>query len=203
MSKKNIHSSIFEFILPLKLGFGYCKILDFRSIREFDGLLVKVFDYIVEEPIKEVDILKEKDWLFGARRMAIPPNTKGKGAWKIKGTFNCDEDIIIPEFKDSPKLSPLVEDESVISEWHVIKNIREVDEKTYSYEQVKHLENTFAGSQFGIEIRTAMEFYRQKGVDVKKYFDLDDMSNWNAYRTMVNMPVYSAIPKEIRGKAIR
>jgi hypothetical protein len=47
-----------------------------------------------------------------------------------------------------------------------------------------------------------MEYCRIHGLDIKKLFDLEDMANWNNYRTMINTPIFSTIPKSIRGKAI-
>ncbi|HEX4876275.1 MAG TPA: Imm26 family immunity protein [Chitinophagaceae bacterium] len=203
MSQKEfISGSILQFKVPLDLGYGYCKILDFRYIREFDGVLAKVYDHVVEEPITDISILKEKDWLFGARRMAWLPNTRGKGAWKFKGVLIAEDDKIIPDFKYSYQASPLIEDESTIKEWYVIRNIKESSDAPCTHEQVKHLENTVVNTQIGIEIRTAMEFCRRNNLDIKKYFDLKDLANWNNYRTMINVPIYNTIPKEIRGKAL-
>ncbi|MBZ5858569.1 hypothetical protein [Flavihumibacter profundi] len=203
MAKNDFLSgSVFEFKVPKDLGFAYCKILDFRYIREFDGLLAKVFDYIVKEPLSDIRILASNDWLFGARRLACLPNTRGKGAWKFKGVVVSEDDNIIPDFKYSNKLSPLIEDESVINEWYAIKNIRESNNIPCTYMQVRHLEDTSVGSQYGIEIRTAMEFYRQQGLNIKENFDLNDTANYNIYRAMVNVPIYNTISKKIRGMAL-
>jgi hypothetical protein len=197
------HTTVFQFKVPLDMGFAYCKILDFRSIREFDGILAKVYDYLVPVPITNIDILADKDWLFGARRLFSPPPVRGKGAWKRIGMLISNDDNVIPDFKYSNKLSPLVEDESIIKEWDVVHDINEYSEKKYTFNKIKHLESTVVDSSYGIELRTAMEFLRMQGIDPKTKFDLDEMANWNTYREMKNAPVYSTIPKEIRGKAIR
>jgi hypothetical protein len=197
-----ISGSIFEFKVPLDLGYAYCKVLDFRYIREFDGVLAKVYDHITKQPIKDIHSLTRRDWLFGARRMAGLPNSRGKGAWKFRGVLISSEDSNIPDFKYSHQASPMIEDESTIGKWYVIKNIRESSKTPCSYQQVKHLEDTVVSSQFGIAIRTAMEYCRIHGLDIKKLFDLEDMANWNNYRTMINTPIFSTIPKSIRGKAI-
>jgi len=204
MSKNDfISSSVLEFKVPLDLGYAYCKVVDFKHIREFDGVLVKVFDLIVQEPIKDINILRERDWLFGARRLYKLPNTKGKGAWKVKGVLIAEDDNIIPDFKYAPKASPLVEDESSIKEWYVNRNLVDVSyEKTCTHDQVNHLEDTVLSSQYGIEVRTAMEYIRINGKDVAAYFDLKDIRNKNIYRQMINVPVYKTVPKEIRGKAL-
>ena len=143
MSKTDfISGTILEFKLPNQLGYSYCKILDFRYIRSFDGVLVKVFDHIVKNPIEDVNILREKDWLFGARRMQSLPGTRGKGAWKIKGVFISKDDDMIPDFKYSIKYSPFEQDSSKLGPWHVISDIDKMSEKTFAYKAVSHLEDT-------------------------------------------------------------
>lgn len=197
-----ISGSILEFKIPCGLGFGYCKIVDFRSIREFDGVLAKVYDCFVTEPLKDISILDSKEWLFGARRLAGLPNTRGKGAWKFKGVLISPDDNIIPDFKYSQKFSALMDDESALKEWYAIINLTESNDKTCSYEAVKHLENTAVGTQYGIEIRTAMEYYRCHDLDIAKDFDLNELINSNIYRMMMNVPIYKTIPPNIRGRAL-
>lgn len=200
MSREDfISSSILEFKAPLNLGYAYCKIFDFRNIREFDGVLVKVFDYIVAKSINDVTILREKDWLFGARRMPWLPGTRGKGAWKIKGVLIAEDDNIIPDFKYCIKDSSLIEDPSQIGPWNVVKNINNYI--VCDYEMVKHLEDTVVSPGIGIEKRTAMEYCRKNNIDIAKHFDLSIPGNKITHRQMIHIPIYNTIPKEIRGKA--
>lgn len=199
-----ITGSILEFKIPLDLGYGYCKINDFRSIREFDGILVKVFDCIEKTPIKNVRVLRDKDWLFGARRMPWIPNTRGKGAWKMKGVIISEDDAVIPDFKYSSKaleLNPEEDHSKIETIWFAVKNISK-STSPCSYEQVRHLEDTVLSSQSCIEIRTAMEYCRANNLDVGQYFDLDDFGYKNIFRQMINVPVYSSIPESIRDKAL-
>ena len=198
-----ISGTVLEFKIPNGLGYAYCKILDFRSIREFDGVLAKVYDHIADESLSDLAVLANTDWLFGAVRMPGLPNTRGKGAWKHKGVMVAGEDADIPDFKYSPKASPLIENESTITNWYVNRNISQLlDDKICSYDQVKHLEDTVLMSEYSIEIRTAMEYYRIHEMDVSKYFDLTELGYNNIYRAMMNVPIYKTIPKKIRGKAL-
>ena len=202
MSKKDfISGSILEFKLPFNLGYAYCKILDFRNIREFDGVLAKVYDYIVQEPIKDIAILIKKDWLFGARRMYSLPNTRGKNAWKFKGVLVSDDDLKIPDFKDSNEWAPWINDESSLKSWYVVRNIREL-KGPCNYDEVKHLENTVVSSTIGIGTRTAMEFLRNNNKSVQEYFDLSDTTYMGIYNMMINVQIFDTIPKEIRGKGL-
>jgi hypothetical protein len=203
MSKEDfISGTVLEFKVPINLGYAYCKILDFRYIREFDGVLAKVFDHIVSEPIEDINILREKDWLFGARRMPWLPGTRGKGAWKMKGILIAEDDNVIPEFKYSTKYSPLEEDKSKLGPWYVIRNINESSKDTYPYECIKHLEDTVVSPRPGIETRTAMEYCRIHNMSIEQYFDLGNQGNEITYKQMINVPIYKTIPKAIRGRAL-
>ena len=203
MNKTNfINGSVFEFKLPFNIGFGYCKIIDFRNIRKFDGIIVKVFDCISKEPLSDISGLGDVDYLFGARRLSDIPNTRGKGAWKMKGILVSADDNVIPDFKYSNKSSPLVKNESTVSPWYVVRDINKISEVPYSYDKVRHLEDTVITGQLGIELRTAMEYMRINKIDVKNHFDITVTTNWNIYRTMINIPIYKSIPKEIRGRVI-
>lgn len=201
MSKEDfISGTILEFKVPLNLGYAYCKILDFREIRKFDGVLVKVFDHIVEKPINDIKILTLKDLLFGTRRMPYLPGTRGKGAWKIKGVLISEDDNIIPDFKYCIKDAAFLEDESTVGPWDAVKNIRNYIPS--DYEKVKHLEDTIVSFRPVILIRTAMEYCRINNIDVRKKFDLKMTINDLVYKQMMNVPIYRDIPKEIRGRAI-
>jgi hypothetical protein len=203
MSREDfISGTVLEFKVPINLGYAYCKVLDFRYIREFDGVLVKVFDHIVKETIKDINILREKDWLFGARRMPWLPGTRGKGAWKVKGVLIAEDDKIIPDFKYCLADSYLVDDPSKIGPWYAISNINVSSKEAYPYESVKHLEDTVLSTRGAIEKRTAMEYCRIYGKDMKEYFDLNDIATRIAYRQMINVPIYKTIPTEIRGRVL-
>jgi len=201
MSKNDfISGTILEFKVPLNLGYAYSKILDFRYIREFDGVLVKVFDHIVKEPINDISILSAKDWLFGTRRMPWLPGTRGKGAWKMKGVLISEDDNIIPDFKYCIKSSAYMKDVSKLEPWDIVKNINNYIPS--SYDKVKHLEDTVVTPRLGIERRTAMEYCRINKMDVNEYFDMSDLGNKLIYTQMINVPIYKTIPKEMRGKAL-
>jgi hypothetical protein len=200
MSKVDfISGTVLEFKVPINLGYAYCKVLDFRNIREFDGVLVKVFDHIVKEPIKNINILQEMDWLFSARRMPWLPGTRGKGAWKLKGVLIAEDDNIIPDFKYCIKSDPFVQDESILGPWDVVRDINNYI--SCSYEKIKHLEDTVLSPRPGIEIRTAMEYCRSHNMDIGKHFDLSKTINELIYKQMIKVPIYKTIPQELRGRA--
>jgi len=200
MGRKDfISGSVFELTLPANLGIAYCKVLDFRYIREFDGVLAKVFDHVVKEPISNIAELSEKDWLFGARRMPFLPGTRGKHAWIFRGVLISEEDPFIPEFRYSRAIS---EDVGINHPWHVVRNINQLSKETYPFESVRHLENTVVSTVIGISVRTGMEYLRAKDIDISSHFDLKDELNAIIYKQMLNVTRYKDVPHSIRGKAI-
>lgn len=201
MSKSDfISGSILEFKLSCDLGYAYCKVLDFRNIREFDGVIVKVFDLITKDSLKDITVLNGQDWLFGARRMPWLPGTRGKGAWKIKGILVDEQDKIIPDFKYCIKSNPLVENESLLTPWDIVRNINVYIPTIYS--KIKHLEDTVVSPGIAIETRTVMEYCRTRNISIQKCFDLNDNLNRLIYSQMIKVPIYKTIPVEIRGKAL-
>ncbi len=201
MSKDDfISGTILEFKVPLDIGYAYCKILDFRYIRKFDGVLIKVFDYIVKTPLDDITELASKELLFGARRMPDLPGTRGKGAWKNKGVLISDDDNLIPDFKYCIKGAAFLEDESKVGPWDAVKNIN--NHLTSSYEKIRHLEDTIVSPRLAIEIRTGMEYYRINNIRIDKKFDMTRTINDLVYKQMINVPIYRDIPKEIRGRAL-
>ena len=147
-----------------------------------------------------MNILREKDWLFGARRMPWLPGTRGKNAWKLKGVLVAEDDGKIPDFKYCIKSSPFVEDESKLEPWDIVRDINNYI--PCSYEKVKHLEDTVVSPPPAIEIRAAMECYRSRNMEIKDYFDLGRKINELVYKQMIKVPIYKTIPKELRGKAL-
>lgn len=109
----------------------------------------------------------------------------------MKGVFISKDDELIPEFKYAPLSSPLIEDESIIERWYVIRNIKYLDGIPCAYEQVRHLVSNVINSQIGIEIRAAMEVLCKRNEDISEYFDLDDMANWNTHRAMINVHIFT------------
>ncbi len=194
-----ISGSVLQFTLPNKLGFAYGKIFDFRYIREFDGVIVKVFEHIAPEPISDISVLQGKDWLFGARRMPWLPKTRGNGAWKYLGIMVSQNDSIIPDFRYSRAASHKA---MLTQPWQVVRNINQYSDELYSYDKVKHLENIAVYPEIAIEIRTAMEYLRIRGVDIASQFDLKLQLNKVIYEQMIGVTIYKEVPPEIRDRVV-
>ena len=201
MKRKNFFTgSVFQFYVPQIRKYAFCKYFDFKHLSSFHGLLAQVFDHFSDNKENKIEILTDVDWLFGARSMHMWPSFGKNTGWQSLGLLQGPDDGIVPDFKET--MAFLVEDDRQIKEWIAIHNLTEIEE--CNYEQVNHLERrTLTTSGLGLVWRTGMEYCRINGLDVEKYFDLTQIGMRNTYLQMINVPIYSTIPKGIRGKSLK
>jgi hypothetical protein len=203
MMKKKVFftGSVFQFYVQEIKKYAFCKYYDFTHVSSFHGLLAKVFDKLSDSENNTMDCLKDADWLFGYRSVHKWPDLRKNTGWKSLGIINAEEDTFIPDFKDVQAFPYVVKDESQIGPWQPVINLTETGENC-AYEKVHHLETIILTSKLGIERRTGMEYCRINNLKVENCYDLSDEANESMYLQMINVPVYSTIPKEIRGKAL-
>jgi len=203
MKKKNFFTgSVFQFYVPEIKKYAFCKYFDYRHLSEFHGLLAQVIDYFSEREENDIDNLRNCDWFFGPRSMHKWPNLRTDTGWKSLGILSSSTDDIVPDFKGVQAGVSIVEDESAIGPWYPIHNLTQRGENC-EYEQVRHLERKIlTTSSLGLVWRTGMEYCRINGLHVEDYYDLKEEGRRNMYLQMINVPIYSKIPKEIRGKAL-
>jgi len=202
--KKVESGHIFEIPLPFDFGFAYGKYLDVSMImgHKFDGHHFKVFNLISQEPIKSIDDLKNCDLLFGQIILVGKPNIRGKNKrWKAVGKELNELDLVVPDFKSALVFPYIVEDESKIDgdRWDICRRDKSIKA---TYNQLSHLEQPTLYAQENVEIRIVMEILRQRGDNPLKYYPDAEDYIVRTYWKMINVPIYSTIPKEIRGRAI-
>lgn len=194
---------ILEIELPMGFGYAYAKYVDIHLLigRYFDSSLLKVYDFISKEPIKNIDLFKDKDLLFGPALLTGKPSVRKTG-WKAVGKYLTDDDFKVPFFKSVNKFPYIVENESLIGPWHLVT--LGVSEVITPYEKIKHLEQAVLEGSDQIEARIVMELLRRDGREINKFYELNKVEPHikRVYLRMINVPIYSTIPKEIRGKPI-
>lgn len=195
---------ILEIPLPKNFGYAYGKYVDVVQFtgRSFDSNLIKIYDFVTETPLKNIDILKNTEYLMGPVILYKRPSNRKPLRWRPIGKYLTDEDFEVPYFKNSPKSIMLVDDESKLTPWFGSQlglNIVELP-----YNNIKHLEQTVLQGPEQLETRIIMECIRKKGNDVLDFYDLEKEPDYikSVYTRMINVPVYSTIPKEIRGKPL-
>jgi hypothetical protein len=130
------------------------------------------------------------------------PNLRKETGWKSLGIISSPDDDTIPDFKGVQAAIGIVEDESKIGPWYSIHNLTQRSENK-DYKLIAHLEQkVLTTSSLGLVWRTGMEYCRLNQLEVSDYYDLNDLGIKNMYYQMINTPLYSTIPKEIRGKAL-
>ncbi|MFT3677207.1 MAG: hypothetical protein QM781_15025 [Chitinophagaceae bacterium] len=193
--------SVFRFYIPEIGKYGFCKFFDFKHLSVFHGLLAQVFDKFTDTEDNTIDDLKTCDWLFGPRSIYKWPDLKKDTGWKLLGILNSAKDDFVPDFKEVQAFPTVVEDESKKGPWYPIHNLTQRGENC-NYGQVKHLEQIILTPTIGLILRTGMEYCRINGLNVGDYYDLSKAGIKSTYLQMINVPIYSTIPYEIRGKSI-
>ncbi len=195
--------SIFEIPLQFNYGFGYGKYINISHIigRQFDANLFRVFDFVSQKPIGNIRDIIKYDLLLGPLILIGTPPVRGQHKWKFIGSNLKESDLNIPDYKYTLHFPYIVEDESSIGPWSYTRNITEVS-KPISYEKVKHLEQPTLHAPDQIASRIVMEMMRKSNIDPMIFFKDEEEYIKRVYLKMINVPIYSTIPKEIRGKAI-
>lgn len=200
MKKKNFFTgSVFQFYIPQIKKYAFCKFFDFKHLSEFHGLLAQVYNRFSDEEDNRIEDLKNCDWLFGARSMHRWPDLRKDTGWKSLGILSASDDNKVPDFKGTHSFPYIVEDESSIERWYVIHDLTKSEDCEYS--GVRHLEMKILTTNNGLVERTGMEYCRIYDYDLRDFYDLEEEGNKYMYWQMINIPIYSSIPKEIQGKA--
>ena len=201
MKKKNFFTgSIFQFYVPEIKKYAFCKFFDFTHLSKFHGLLVQVFDKFSDSENNDIEDLKSCEWLFGPRSMHGWPDLRKDTGWKSLGILSASGDDKVPDFKGTLSFPYIVEDESSIGRWYAIHNL--VESEDCEYAAVRHLETKILTTKNALAKRTGMEYCRINNLDVADFYDLKEEGTEIMYWQMINTPIYSTIPKQIRGKAI-
>jgi hypothetical protein len=185
--------TVYGFLLPANLGYGYAKYMNF--IDEFETAAIsrvfQVFDIRTEKLETEIGFLENIDYLFGPRILFKMPNTRGKGAWKIIGEFTTKKDLEHPVFVDKRANGWIPVDYS------------EKKDKDYGFlpfEQVKHLEPPTLSTNDMLSTRAAMTFLKNSGDSelIKDIFDLKEDWLKRLFKETMEKPKYSDIPNKFK-----
>jgi hypothetical protein len=205
MSKKQLKTgTIIRIPLEHDLGFIYAMLINLRDLKEKPTYneLIRVFNYITENPKEDdVKVLHDKDLLVGPLIVLDLPPVVKNGKWQVVGYIEPgEEELVIPDFKEA--WPPLIMYEDEANEWRYIRNLDVNGRIRSTWEKVKHLELFNFKSNDLISRRLTMEYLRQTGKNIEDYYELKEWKDLSVYKNVLHTPVYSSIPKEIRGKAI-
>lgn len=191
--------------IPLEHNFGFvlAKFINLKEIKEDVGY--NEFIYVYNRVFKDEDIVVDGidayDLLLGGIYVLNPYPALKNNIWKIVGLLEPKtSELQIPDFKDfGPVFTKYEKDAGV---WYYIHNA-EVNKRVIAdYENIKHLEKLVYKAYGSIMTRLTMEIIRQKGKKIEDYYDLKEHDELSSYYNTIYTPIYSTIPKEMRGKAI-
>ncbi|MCD4793450.1 MAG: immunity 26/phosphotriesterase HocA family protein [Bacteroidales bacterium] len=196
------NGTILEIPLDKEFGFAYSRYLDISSSinREFGSDLLMVYSNTSLNSINDINDIIKSELLFAPVLIDGKPSIKGKNKWRIIGNYIDKSDDFIPDFKSARCFPYIVEDESKIGPWNLVK--LGIDEIETDYHKIKHLEQNSMHSEDQIVARIIMELLRTKGIKIEDYFNFSKEEEHikRTYFKMKNVPIYSKVPKEIRGR---
>ncbi|WP_202704402.1 Imm26 family immunity protein [Flavobacterium sp. UGB4466] len=204
MKKNKIETgSIIKISLEHGFGFVLAKFINLKEIKEDIGY--NEFIYVYNRVFKDEDIIIDdidnNDLLLGGIYVLNPyPALKNK-IWEIVGVLEPKEtELKIPDFKDFGPLLASYEKDAKI--WYCIHNAEVNNRMVVDYDKIKHLELFVYRAYGSIIVRLTMEVIRQNNKQIEDYYDLKEHDDLASYYNTIYTPIYSSIPKEIRGKAI-
>jgi hypothetical protein len=193
-----LNGNIYEIPLPNKYGFGYVKYINSR--KEFKGTsladILLVFDYHSLISIKECSVIN--------RDLLIAPITISGSSIipKLNWKVICNEvvsnsDKWLPEVKSG--WPPLIDNPT---QWVYFEELGSTTKMHFSsYEKVKHLDWNRGLNVEIIAFRIYFELLRKRGQELKGY--IMNFFEENEYKRIKDLPVYSSLPIDIKGKALR
>lgn len=204
MKKNKIETgSIIKIPLEQEFGFVLAKFINLKEIKGDIGY--NEFIYVYNRVFKDEDIIIDdidsNDLLLGGIYVLNPyPAIKNK-TWEIVGLLKPKRtELEIPDFKDFGPLLSFYEKDAKI--WYCIRKDEINNRIVTDYEKVKHLENFFYRAYGSVMTRLTMEVIRQNGKKIEDFYELKEHDDLASYYNTIYTPIYSSIPKEIRGKAI-
>ncbi len=185
MKEKN-SGNVYAINLDFDFGSVYAGLLDYTDVRDFDGILVKVYRSVRE--IKEKEVFALDDFLFGPVPINKYPNTKGKYAWKLLG--KCYSCIINPNdlwFKNLRGIINKDNDWSNLEPWFKSKPFTEnYNEYKADYADIRELEILILHHLEMVKIKSTMLLIIEAGKNVDDFYDLKQIGNQNMYIQLVN-----------------
>jgi hypothetical protein len=191
---------IFQIILPNDLGYAFFKIinlLDANPLSKYPAL-IRVFNYRSRTPETDVKKIVDRELILTPTLVAGFLPAISNGDWKPIGhQVVSSAETIVPEYK---KAEP---DEANARTWYFLIDA-DISQKIESvYENVRHLETIGAIGSELVSTKIAMALLRDEGMDIKKYFSLDQFFEKEFYRQIMEIPPYYKLPDAMKGKALR
>jgi len=202
--KKVKSGDIIQIPLPKYGGFTYAQYIDLiklNSQSKYPSLMI-FFNIVSMKP------LSSKELLLDSLDLILCPHLVGgvqpvinRGEWTIvDNNLISDKKYSVPEYKFSSP-SSMIEDD-VTAQWFCVSNCDILTKRLVAYSQVRHLETLGAVGAALISTKLAMAFIKEKGANIKDYFELEDFYEKVFYWQVLNIPAYYKQSKEMQGKAI-
>jgi hypothetical protein len=185
--KKENSGKVYRFKLDHDLGFGFAEVYDFTELAS-DGLIVYVYNrhdvdsrhlYIHSE-------IKRKGIALGPLRLYRRPNVRGLYAWKY--LFQIQEFLIeeIPPSKEFQGVHPGTNWDASGKRWYRSDYDNRKLPDYVEHSEIRDLETRIWNATPGIVKKFTMKVLLDKNLDVREYYDLQELGNLNMFVQLVN-----------------
>ena len=190
MNRQN-SGKVFSFELDLKLGYGYCLLIDHSDRFPFDGRIIYVYNFFKKRPDEhpEISLIENSGFLFGPTPVNRLPFIRGRNAWKYIGKTRKFSDKL-PIFKFTRDIIALYTsiDWSTVDGWYQKIDFNEIG-KSMNYDELRELEAPFLYSLSDLVTRATIQFLLIKGEQVDDFFDLSKKEYRSIYIQILNTSI--------------
>ncbi len=192
------HGDIVEIQLPRLRKFSYGKIIEPKNIADPLDLphFIRIYKDIYEHQISSINELS-RELLLAPFYIAGGSAAITKFNWRIISNEEVtEEEEWIPDTKEGWPLFS-----SPPQRWGY--KMRYGTELIFSkWENVQHLDYATGKNIEVIPFLIELEHLKIEGKDIQVEYNIDDWLEKTIYEKHIQLPVYSALPAELKGKAI-
>jgi len=197
--------SIVRVKLECGLGYAYGKVINIAELLNSKlsvDSLVYFYDHVtLNSENNDFTEIHNKELLVGPLFVLDLKPVVKNGTWTQVGHVEPKtSELGIPDFKEARPLATWDEDKA--TGWGYIRNLNVNGRVLSEWEKVKHLEEYQYSSHDLVARRLTMEYIRQSGKKIEDYYKLKEWKESSVYKNLKYTPIYSSIPKRIRGRAI-
>ena len=200
VKRKHIkHGDIVEIKLPNLHRFSYGKIIEPKQLKSPIDLphFLLVYKNTFEQPIPSTETLN-RELLLAPFYIVGGSAAITKFGWRIVSNEKVSEaEEWIPDTKEGWPLFSNPPEKWGYKQRHSTQLVLS------EYERVKHLDDAKGKNIEAIPFLIELELLKNEGKDIQLEFGIQNWLEQAIYDSFIQLPVYSQLPEEIKGKVIQ
>lgn len=193
------HGDIVEIKLPHLNRFSYCKVVEPKQLTRPINLphFIRVYSDTYKQPIPSTEMLNRK-LLLAPFYIVGGSAAITKFGWRVVSNEVVSEaEEWIPDTKEGwPLFSNLPE------KWGY-KQCYSTELIFSEYERVSHLDDATGKNVEVIPFLIELELLKNEGKDIRTEYGINNWLEQTIYNSFIQLPVFTKLPEEIKGRAIQ